>query len=296
MGRTHTGPRSGPAMAEARASEPDPVSSLLIDSSLELVSSLREPLNAIAIEAENLALAAATDSAEATTTTQPGTRQPGHATAIRRARMAPPHRVRGPACSHRLQRQVASVSRAITMLERVLRERSNDAPTCDLSRVAHEACCFLRAFADRNAHRLIWDEHTLEACPVEAPERATRMTLVVLMAERLLALREGADLEVSIGTDPSGAACVALDGEFADTATSGTRVPPPALERLLSSQPIADARARIDIESASRICVRFAPMGATRAASQPGSRDPAPAQPGDSSSSDSSSSRSSSCR
>ena len=286
--------------AKSRSSPADPVPSLLRESSLALVRSLRDPLHAIALEAETIALAADDEAegvplpwdhrshmrAERARRSHSGSL--GHA-ATRSQPAGRGRGVRGSMRSHRLQRHIASVSRAITMLERVLRERSNDAPACDLTRAAKEACCFLRAFAARNAHRLMWDERATEACWVDAPERATRLTLVVLMAERMLALPPGADLSVSVGVGPSGSAEVALDGDFADIASAGAALRPPGLDRLLGSRSITDARARIRVESPGRVCIRFERCDASERAAQPGGGDSMPAQAGCSSASSSAS-------
>lgn len=307
-------PKARPAPAAARRASPlDPVSSLLLESSLELVSSLRDPLNAIAFEAENLALAAAEDDAgrdRERPRHQAGGDAPGPSGVTRfgaSQRMGERARggrgggggVRGSVRSHRLQRQIASVSRAITMLERVLRESPRGSEQCDLTRIAKEACCFLRAYAARNGHRLLWDERATEPAWIEASERAARLTLVVAMAERLLALPDGADLSVSVRTDPTHDAIqVELQGGFQDMGRNvgdpGRQ--PAGLERLLSSESIAEARAHVHVESPQRLSVRFqapaqSPVRAqadhavraharSTVARQAGDLDPLPAQAG----------------
>ena len=281
--------------AKSRSSPADPVPSLLRESSLALVRSLRDPLHAIALEAETIALAADDEAegvplpwdhrshmrAERARRSHSGSL--GHA-ATRSQPAGRGRGVRGSMRSHRLQRHIASVSRAITMLERVLRDHRDEPHVCDLARVKNEACQFLRAFAARNGHRLLSDERALEPSWAEASESAARLTLVVVMAERLLALPRGSDLSVSVREDPSGEVRIDLEGDFEDGA-SGTREdredgPSLGLERLLSSESIADADARVSVDGPTRLSIRFRQPSYGTAAVQAGDVHPPRERPG----------------
>lgn len=253
---------------------------LLLGSCVEFVSSLREPLHAITLESDLLAASALGAALGSLAHIGPSPAA-GHRSAARaepRASGGPnagssdPDRVR----FRRLQRQIASLSRAITLLERALHddrggERYGAQEVCDLVNVTTDAVGFLRPFSRRYDRRLAMLEPVARMAPIAVPQQLAWKTLVVVCAERLIAMPARETLRVSIrsdrdaldrGTEHDSATGLArhtviLSGPFEDRARQEDSASP-GIARLLDRDGLMRSGVSVDIRSADEIAVSFA--------------------------------------
>jgi hypothetical protein len=231
-------PAPSPPPVQQRSA--DVVAALLQCSSRELVRSLREPLHAITLDSDLLA-------------GDPDVRPPAP------TRSTTPAAIRLRA--QRFRRQVASISRAIEMLENTLDQRAAADAACDLVRLTKDAVQFLAPFAARHRRRLALVPPADTRLEVDADGLATWQTVIVLMAERLLAVPEGDPLRIELvscsaeGEVASGPE-LRLSGAFIGLGPGGD-VRPSSLSRLLDSESLERSGAHLRVRSAIEVALAF---------------------------------------
>jgi len=251
-----------------RADEVGPV--LLHDSSREFVRSLREPLHALTLDSDLLA-----------TNPRPMHEQPVHDEPAEPACATSEHAMRLRA--QRFRRQVASIARAIEMLENTLDQRSVSDSACDLGEMVDDAVKFLAPFAARHRRRLMLAPAAPRRLGVEIDRLATWQTIIVLMAERLMAIPEGETLriEVADGAADCGREIgreVRRSGAFSGLGAAGDRTPA-SLRRLLDSDAIQRSGARLRVMSAIEVALTFEVDARCESASAPMTAGPGDVQP-----------------